>query len=453
MQHVVQTVIRNSKARLRGRHLAGLLVILAAAMLLCWMNRPWFAGWVDQATLPAARATYNLNDYAAFVNAARMILAGHGPDLYNIEAQRAAELRDWSARFDPQLAVPFVNPPWFAVALLPLAPLPMGVGFLIWLAVCCALILSAAALLARWARPPPLVGVAFVLSVAGFVPFWRTAILGQTSALVLFGLAWGIVSVAEGRARRGGLALALVGVKPQLLILPVLALLMERRRKALFWCVSASLALVAVTLPIIGLGAIPDYLALMRSAAYAGYENLPQMQSWRALIEGTLGLRGSTATMLNLAGMLAGLGLVVWAWWEPARTRWAGGPRNWTRLIERNPVQSDPNWDLRMALTILATQLFTPHMHVHDLLIWIVPGGLLLHHLYAPGAAWRMGRRRRTIGFVSLWAGYLVVWPAWLWPDARLALWFSLLVCGWLVVELRAARQERAPAWARTATT
>ena len=223
---------------------------------------------------------------------------------------------------DESLAVPYVNPPWFALALLPLAGLPIGAGFLIWLAVCAALTVGAAALLARWARPPPLVGVAFTLAAFGFVPFWRTAILGQTSALALFGLALGIVYLARGHAGRGGLALALVGVKPQLLILPLFGLLSGKRARALLACVAASGALLAVGLPVTGPGAAGDYLRLLRSAGYAAYENLPQMQSWRALVEGTLGLKGGRHHAESGRGCSR-----RWLWWPGPGCRraiWAG---------------------------------------------------------------------------------------------------------------------------------
>jgi hypothetical protein len=444
--------VSDTRVKIRGLHVGALVVVLLASMALCWMNRPWFATWLDEATLPAARATYNLNDFAAYVNAARLIADGEGARLYDLDAQRAREARDWGARYDESLAVPYVNPPWFALALLPLAGLPLGAAFLIWLAVCAALTVGAAALLARWARPPPLVGVAFTLAAFGFVPFWRTAILGQTSALALFGLAVGIVYLARGHAGRGGVALALVGVKPQLLLLPLFGLLCGKRARALLACVAASAALLVVGLPVTGPGAAGDYVRLLRSAAYTAYENLPQMQSWRALVEGTLGLKGGPAIVLNLAGMLAALGVVAWAWLpqgDAAGWSWRGALRRGRPA----PATFDPYWDLRMALTILMTQLFTPHMHMHDLLIWFAPAGLLLRHLYAPGAAVRLGRRRRMWGFACLWGGYAAVWPAWLLPDARLALIFSFVAAAWLIATLREARQERTPAWARLAIT
>ncbi|MGI8588956.1 MAG: glycosyltransferase family 87 protein [Chloroflexia bacterium] len=454
-----------AKAHFVPHQAAALLMLTASAIALCWLNLSWIGTWVGEATLPAERATYNLNDYSAFVNASRLISGGQGSALYSIEAQRALEVREWGARFDQQLAVPFVNPPWFALVLLPLAGLPLGVGFLIWSVVCVGLVFGANAVLMHWARPPPAVGAAFVLSALGFVPFWRAAILGQTSALVLFGMALGIVFVARRQDRWGGILLALVGVKPQLLVLPLLGLIGARRWRAAAWCVAASVALLASGLLVTGPGAVGDYLKLLGSPDYGGYENLPQMQSWRALVEGTAGLSGAPAALLDGLGSLAAVAAVAWTWLpasaecgvRSAECRSEADSRlspmksllRATHSALRTP-HSALDWDLRMALTLMLTQLFTPHIHIHDLLIWFVPGALLLHYLYSPEAAGHP--RRRDAGFVLLWSGYLVVWPAWLLPDARLALVFSLMACGWMAFVLHETRRERT-AWAKTATT
>ncbi|HUS16743.1 MAG TPA: glycosyltransferase family 87 protein [Chloroflexia bacterium] len=411
--------------------------MLALALATGWLNGPWLAQWAREATLPAANATYNLNDYAAFLTAARMIAHGTGPRLYQIEAQREEERDEWGARFDQPLAVPFVNPPWFALALLPLAGLPVGAGFLLWLTTCLTMVVAAAGLLVHWARPPRMVAVVFMLAVFSFVPFWRTMLIGQTSALVLFGLAAAVVCLARRQDRRAGLALALVSVKPQLIILPLLALVAQRRWRALATVSAAGVGLLLVGLPFTGVAAFGDYLALLRGPDYPAYENLPQMQSWRALVEGTLGLQGSAAILLNAAGMLAALVAVAWAWRSAPSGPPAAGPT------------PPPDWDLRMALTLLLTPLFTPHLHVHDLLIWLVPGGLVLHHLYSP-AGRRLGAWRRALGFAGLWAGYLVAWPAWLLPEARLALVFSLLAAAWTAAALRDARIERMAVWTPT---
>src|SRR6476620_4313150 len=118
--------VSETRVKIRGLHVGALLVVLLASMALCWMNRPWFATWVNEATLPAARATYNLNDFAAYVNAARLIADGRGARAHALGAQRGRETLDWGARYDESLAVPYVSPPLFALARLPLVGLPLG---------------------------------------------------------------------------------------------------------------------------------------------------------------------------------------------------------------------------------------------------------------------------------------------------------------------------------------
>ena len=443
---------------------AALVVTLVAALGLGWLNSPWLAGWLREADLPPAQATYPFTDYAAFVNAARLLAGGQGAALYQLEAQRAPQRREWGTRYDEALAVPFVNPPWFAGLLWPLADLPLGQGFLIWAAACAAMTLAAMTVLVAWARPPALVGAAYILAPLGFLPFWRTLRLGQTSALVTLGLALATVALARNADRRGGIALALVSVKPHLLILPLLALARTRRTQALIALVGAGAVLLLLPLPLTGFGVLSDYVNLLRSPAYAGYENLPQVQTWRALIETTLGLQGPLAAGLLLAGPLAALVLGAWAWQPPvSRWRWRRAGSRSVSGREHGEVRPSkagamlpaavPAWELRWALTLLLTPWFTPHIHVHDLLIAIVPGAAILRYLYLPAVVATMSRARRAAGFACLWGGWIGLWPLWLLPDTRLALWGSGLTLAWIVVELRgtAHAAQRGPTWTAVA--
>ncbi len=439
-----------------------MLVLLGAALGLGWLNEPWLTDRLREADLPPAQATYPFTDYAAFVNAARLLAQGQGAALYQLEAQRALQRHEWGTRYDPALAVPFVNPPWFAGLLQPLAGLPLGRGFLIWVAACAAMTLAAAAVLVAWARPPPLAGMAFMLAPLGFLPFWRTLLLGQTSALVTLGLALATVALAWGWDRRAGVALALVSVKPHLLILPLLALARTGRGWALAATAGAGTLLLLMPLPLTGFGVLPDYVRLLQSPAYAGYENLPQVQTWRAWIEATLHLQGAPAQLLLLAGPLAALALGAWAWSgvgdphagdrePPARivVPSSGVKRytaRFTSYVSRFMFHASraPAWELRWALTLLLTPWFTPHIHVHDLLIGIVPAAAVLRYLYTPAVVATMPPARRVAGFACLWGGWIGAWPLWLLPDARLALWGSGLILAWIVAELRATARTAA---------
>jgi hypothetical protein len=441
--------------------LAALGVLLIAAVGLVWLDRPWFASWVRQANLAPAQATYPYTDYAAFLNGARLVANGQGAALYKIEAQRAQQRAEWGTRYDQALAVPYVNPPWFAVALLPLTGLPLGLGYLIWVGGCVALVLGAVGLLVGWARPPPLVAAAFVLVPFSFLPVWRTLLLGQTSALVLFGLAGTVVATGRGRDGWAGLALALAGVKPHLIILPLLVLACAGRWRAIAVCAGASAVGWLAPLLLTGPGILPDYLALLGSPTYAGYENLPQLQTWRAFLAGTLGLTGLPATLLWLAGAAAVGWLVVRGPWPVARGD--GGsddpiqnyvstqplPRNTQPAIRNTQyttrftfhvsrfTRPRPIPDLAWALALLGTVWVVPHVHLHDLVIGLVPAAAGLRYLYRAGGA---AQQRQTGGWVALWAGWAGVWPAWLVPDARLAVWGSALIGAWVV-----AAQRREP--------
>ena len=102
---------------------------------------------------------------------------------------------------------------------------------------------------------------------------------------------------------------------------------------------------------------------------------------------------------------------------------------------------------------MLLTPWFTPHIHVHDLLIALVPGAAILRYLYQPAVVATMSRARRAAGFACLWGGWIGLWPLWLLPDTRLALWGSALTLGWIVMELRGTAQaaQREQAWTAVA--
>src|SRR5207248_2214006 len=86
----------------------------------------------------------NVNDYAGLVAGARALLAGADP--YDVATW--PDLWQQLGTQRPDTAV-FGYPGWIAIAFLPLAPLPVALGSLIWNAGTLALALFAARTLAR----------------------------------------------------------------------------------------------------------------------------------------------------------------------------------------------------------------------------------------------------------------------------------------------------------------
>jgi len=171
-----------------------------------------------------------VNDYAGLVAGARAILAGESP--YNSETWPTAWQRLDTQR--PDTAV-YGYPGWVALAFLPLAPLPIPVGSLVFTAGTLALAVLAARALARHANAPP--AHALLLATATW-PAFLVFLQGQW-AYLLFALA--VAAYLDLVARhdvRAGLWWSLaVLIKPQLFVLGSVALtawlVRERRWRVL----------------------------------------------------------------------------------------------------------------------------------------------------------------------------------------------------------------------------
>jgi hypothetical protein len=187
-------------------------------------------------------------DLAAYLDAARRIAAGDGP-------YQAATL---SGPFSPGPGGLYLYAPPLAVLVLPLATLPTELAVTAW---------TAAHLLG-------LVASCLLMPVAGWIRATTFAV-GAVSLPVLLDLNLGNVStfvlltgVAAWRWRerpQGSIALAAgLLVRPPLAAVG-LAWLLRGRLRAVAWAVGALATLVALTLPVVGIGGYLDYARVVRN--------------------------------------------------------------------------------------------------------------------------------------------------------------------------------------------
>ena len=191
------------------------------------------------AVLLAAWSTIeNVNDYAGFVSGAKAVLAGESP--YDPAQFATAYLRLGTQKPDTSV---FGYPGWIVVAFLPLAPLPVAVGSLVWNVITFALALWATRSFARH------LGIAETpaLLLAGVTwPAYFVFLQGQW-AYLLYALAVAtFLDLSARRDARSGAWWALaVLAKPQLFVVASLALFAfcVRWRR---WRVIASAAVVSL---------------------------------------------------------------------------------------------------------------------------------------------------------------------------------------------------------------
>ena len=286
---------------------------------------------------------------------------------------------------------------------------PYAVGFLLLCAVTVAAAAAAFAIWARWARLPPVLAAAFVCAGLGSLPLLRTLVLGQHSAVMLLALTASVIWSLQGRDARAGVALAAATL--YLIILVPLAWLLQRRWRALVAGAASLAALTALSVAVMGPHVLADFVTIESAFEqyFPGAEAVEQMQNWRGLLELTLGWQGVGEQMIEGVLLLLTATVVVWAWWP-------GGAQ------VRRAV------DLRWALTILASLLFTYHLHLNDLLAWAIPAAIGLRRVYAPPEGAALGLRARQVTLVLVWGAWVVPWLAFFAEGARPGLWFMLIV-------------------------
>lgn len=269
-------------------------------------------------------------DFAAYWLAGRHLL--DGAPLYDPAVTEAVGFGVW------------LYPPPAAVAFVPLALLPLGVSSAAWIAAMAAATVATVAILpvslrTRW----------LVLLLAGVMwPVSYAIKLGQVTPLLVLGfaIAWRWLD----RPAAIGLAGGLGGV---LKLQPGLVLgwaFITRRWRAVAIGAGVAVAAAVLTLPITGLAAYGDYLALLGrvSGALATENNLAP-----GAIAYGLGLDEGAAGLLQLATMVAALAIAAIVAWRGSA---AAG----------------------LLAAVLASQLASPVLWTHYAIVLLLPIAWLL---------------------------------------------------------------------------
>lgn len=342
------------------------------------------------------------SDYMTYHVAARIVLDGNGDCLYDPACQADAqrELIGEEPTFE-RGALPYNSPPWLAALVTPLGALPLAAGFAIF-----TLLGLAVLAIGAWhvARP---FGRARLLAPVLLLTAWPTvmgAVRGQSTLAVAGLLA---LSVAWSRYRSGA-ALGLSSVKPTLGPLWAVWLLLGGHWRALTTAAAGVLALVGVSLIVVGPAALADYPAHLMDVAGQDAPGVHpgEMVNWRGAAE-RLGAGG----WVQWAGTAATLAVLAWTWWR---------------------TSSRP---LAAAAALLATPLVIPHANQHEAIL----GGIGVLLVLGAARGLPAGRVLPTgaIGLHALlWAG-----PA-LGGEASAWLLFATLLA-WLGVTAWLATTER----------
>jgi hypothetical protein len=313
----------------------GLTVVGLSAM--------WIA--LGSLILPAARSHDFLNIYTG----ASLAREGHFADLHDPEVQLARERRIF-----PQLPslVPFVRPAFYAALLMPLALLPYGTAFIVWIAA------QSALLLACWAWSWRRFGADALVFAALFLPCPLGIASGQDCVmmLALFILAFELAE--RSRWFAAGAALALMLVKFHLILLWPVALLVQRRWRMLAGFCATALALVGICVALGGINSLRVYTALLQNKSLDHLSPSPELMiSFQGLLA-NLGIEKPWASAL-----LVGAAVVVFLW----------------------SIRAAPLWRM-FALTAAASLWIVPHVYGYDASLLLLPILLTIFRSAAPAS-------------------------------------------------------------------
>ncbi len=275
--------------------------------------------WVGLGSVivPGARKHDFLNLYTG----ASLALQGNFAHLHSPQVQLNRE-----RQYVPALPtlVPFVRPPFYALILAPLALLPFGLAFWIWLALQSALLFGCWAwALARWGPDALIFGALYLPTALGIAS-------GQDCVVMLAILIATYALSEKGRPFTSGAALGLGLIKFHLFLLWPLALLIQKRWRMTLGACAAVAAESLVSLLLSGPSGIAEYFRLLRN------KNIERLSPSPELMIDVHGMALNFG-MSNLVvrGILVGLVilLVAAACWKAPLWKWMAAASTGSLLV------------------------------------------------------------------------------------------------------------------------
>jgi len=302
-----------------------------------------------------------MDDYVVYWTAGRMVLDGNAGQLYDLDAVQSYQAGATGQPSDVVRLLPYFNPPFAAGALSGLAVLPLEVSAVVFTGLSLAALGSGLRILLSRLNTR-LEVVAWTLGVLSSMPLYYTLLHGQFSFLLFFLFVAVYVLLKRGSDGLAGATLALLLLKPPLVLLPLLVLALNRRMEALRGFLTCATGLVVASLLVGGPSSLIAYPELLATATTWDDEAgilIWAMFGWNAFFEALTGPTGFLIPML-LAGAasIGTLVLCLRAW---------KGPWN---------AQS-PDFDVRYSMLVLGVLLTSPHLYGQDLIMGVIPAALL----------------------------------------------------------------------------
>lgn len=358
LQRVADAVLRpqqgnGSSLSLASRVVSTVQIVFAATFASLW--------------LLMSKAVQRTTDFPAFLAGWNLLVHGRASQLYDLDAQKLVQQKLIGGSFANGV-LPFVNPPYVATLFGALGRLSLSVGYWVWAGMNVGLLVILFSLLRKIVSLNTIQWRRYALWAIAAAPVWSALMGGTFSLWVCVGVAGFGLAMLEGREASAGIWLGLVAFKPQ--YLPgILVLLFARRSwKVLVGFAAAVSALLAASLPWVGVDGYRKFLTLLASfttegAKYSAHSEL--MWNVRGLLtrlieRGSLSATNSDSWLtLKHEALTSRVSLAIFA-------------------VGLVGVFCARKFHLRihLALTICIMVVLSPHGHVHDTILMLVAMGL-----------------------------------------------------------------------------
>jgi len=304
-------------------------------------------------------------DFLAFFSAGKTILNHNISQLYDATNLTMLQRQIISHPVGASGYMPFLNPPFVAVFLAPLALFNINTARLVWLGISLMLAIFIAYKLTKPLKPKQRL-LAVVLLTLSF-PLYQTFIEGQLSILVLLSGCVSYLFFKRQQKLLSGASLVLLWVIPQFGVFTAIGLLVKREWQMLKGWLLSTLTIILVTLPFTGIKIYFEYVKVLASTTNNHFINLntSAILTWRGALNMTLGLNGfyekligtNHTKLVNMLYILTSITLVV--------------------ILMRAIRKLGKKWSIRQEALIFSAALLIacvvdPHLYAQDAIVLLL---------------------------------------------------------------------------------
>jgi hypothetical protein len=319
---------------------------------------------VGEAT--AAPAVDGHHDFLAFHAAARLVSQGQAAGhLYDPASITALERQVIATPVGAGGYMPYLSPPFAAALQAPLGFLSQRDARVVWLIISIPL-----ALLCCWLATTGLRTRERLLASAclvGTFPFFQALVEGQWSFVMLAGCLGAVLAARSGRPGWAGVGLAVLALKPPLLVPVLVVLLCMRAWRTLLPAVAVVSVVWLVTLPFTGWSTQLDYAGYLVQVVGAHLDGAGAAGAavWHGAVNGMEGINGLVVGYVGQSRVLVvdaliavGVLAVVARWAQVA--------------LRVRPSLSDPQGRWVVIAGVAAALLVDLHLYPQDCVLVLV---------------------------------------------------------------------------------